>query len=206
MSIVEQILKLSMNRYLIPIPPSFVLDDFNLVGLEEHPGLEECVGLLPNLLACFEDMADTDSDYSDREQSTDGKLLNDVLMKKYVYLYSALQQRYVLSKQGMQDVLKLWQSGFFGPCPRLYCNKTNLLPVGPVARVGSTHPLHGWCPRCKDLYRLTGRGSSIDGACYGPTVAAMMALTVPSIREVYEAPADLQVYEPRIYGFRLARH
>lgn len=200
MTLVDRILILPGHNLLTELPASFVRDDFNLAGLEDRSDLSDVEQCLNDLLYCYDSdtdmMSDTDSD-SDESNVAD----------KHKHLYYALHQRYALTKTGMLEVTKLWEQGVFGKCRRHYCQYVNLLPLGPSATVGRS-VLRGWCPKCKELYSLQGR-RNVDGASYGPTVACMIALTIPAVRAIFDSypnPAVHDVYVPRIYGFRLARH
>ena len=57
-------------------------------------------------------------------------------------------------------------NGKFGVCPRIYCEKQNVVPIGisedlKVARVKV------YCPRCEDVYLPKIKCPDVDGAFFG---------------------------------------
>ena len=62
--------------------------------------------------------------------------------------------------------------GLFGHCPRIDCEKQNMLPVGTcnnikIARVKVLNIKKSYCPKCKDIYKPKKKCRDIDGAFFG---------------------------------------
>lgn len=72
-------------------------------------------------------------------------------------------------------------AGRFGNCPRVMCEKQNVLPIGisedlKIARVKV------YCPRCKDIYSPKKKSADADGAFFGTSFPflLLMVLQFPS--------------------------
>jgi casein kinase II subunit beta len=63
--------------------------------------------------------------------------------------------------------------GVFGHCPRIDCEKQNLLPIGTsnnlkISRVKVLFLKYKvYCPRCQDIFYPKKKCKEIDGAFYG---------------------------------------
>ena len=79
-------------------------------------------------------------------------------------LYGLLHARYICTDDGAYDMIKKYEAGVFGHCPRVLCNNQNLLPIGISYDLGVS-PVKTYCPRCHDIYDCNMR---IDGAYFGP--------------------------------------
>ena len=56
--------------------------------------------------------------------------------------------------------------GSFGYCPRVLCERQNVLPIG-VSEELSTSRVKVYCPRCQDVYIPRQKQLDIDGAYFG---------------------------------------
>ena len=67
---------------------------------------------------------------------------------------------------GAHYKLDKYDSGHFGTCPRYYCEKMGLLPVGQHDQPGQS-PVRLYCPNCKDIYVCNNnKFANVDGKYY----------------------------------------
>ena len=79
-------------------------------------------------------------------------------------LYGLLHQRYVCSEDGINKLYNKFQRGIYGKCPRIACNRRNLIPMG-FNLEPNQDTVKLWCPSCHDIYKTD---KNIDGAFFGP--------------------------------------
>ena len=93
----------------------------------------------------------------------------------------------------------------FGVCPRSYCHKQTLLPVG------ITHELNKdfvrlYCCSCEDIYLPTNQDHrDVDGAYFGTTFPHLFLLQFPSYKPQWSMNKEngQKEYVPKIFGYRL---
>ncbi|CCU97425.1 unnamed protein product [Malassezia sympodialis ATCC 42132] len=84
-------------------------------------------------------------------------------------LYGLIHQRYIITRQGMQQMVEKFDHGHFGVCPRVYCNSQYMLPCGSSDLPG-LDTVKLYCPNCMDTYTPpSSRYHGIDGAFFGTT-------------------------------------
>lgn len=62
-------------------------------------------------------------------------------------LYGLIHARFVLSPWGLAMMKEKYMLGSFGYCPRVLCERQNVLPIG-VSEELSTSRVKVYCPRC----------------------------------------------------------
>ncbi len=125
-----------------------------------------------------------------------------------VLLYKLIHQRYILSKQGLQEMCEKYEDGVFGTCPRVLCNGQALLPVGTSA-LPAVSTCKVYCLNCQDLYTPAGRAhAQSDGVPFGPTFAHFLTRNVLFLDErkaLWEREKQpWRHFIPKIYGFKIA--
>lgn len=147
-------------------------------------------------------------------------------------LYGLIHQRYITSRTGMGQMHEKYEMGHFGVCPRILCQGCKVLPVGCTDSPGED-TVKLFCPSCLDIYNPpNSRFHSVDGAYFGTTFGSLFFMTFPELQLTSSAtdlnsaspgrlsqPPEIngtnianfapglgkgKVYEPRIYGFRVA--
>ena len=71
-------------------------------------------------------------------------------------------------------------SGKFGTCPRVLCEKQNVIPVG-ISEDVKLARVKIYCPRCKDIYTPKKKFADVDGAYFGtsfPQLLLMVSLKI----------------------------
>jgi len=147
-------------------------------------------------------------------------------------LYGLIHQRYINSRAGTGQMHEKYEMGHFGVCPRILCQGSKVLPVGCSDSPGED-TVKLFCPSCLDIYNPpNSRFHTVDGAYFGTTFGSLFFMTYPEL-QLTSSAADLnaasanrlsnppevngtnvsnyapglgkgKIYEPRIYGFRVA--
>lgn len=112
-------------------------------------------------------------------------------------LYGLIHARYILTQDGLDDMVSKYNDGSFGTCPRVGCNRQTLLPVGLYDEV-EVQCVKGFCLRCKDVFHYEPLFDTVDGAFFGRTFAHLFILEYPVVINHKH-----RVYEPAVYGFKL---
>jgi casein kinase II subunit beta len=176
------------HEYFCEVSEEFIDDDFNLTGLGS---------LVPHYREALELIADL-------EPEEPLKLPTIPLIEQSAeLLYGLIHARYIISRQGLQDMAKKYEYQHFGICPRYYCDGTGLLPIG-------RHDLPGfetvrlYCPCCMDIYiPPNSRYMNIDGTFFGTSFAGLFLKTYPEIEETCKKMRQTQ-FELKIYGFKIS--
>jgi casein kinase II subunit beta len=94
-------------------------------------------------------------------------------------LYGLIHARYITTPEGLAIMRERYLTGKFGNCPRVMCEKQNVLPIGisedlKIARVKV------YCPRCRDIYSPKKKSADADGAYFGTSFPYLL-LMVPQL-------------------------
>ena len=178
------------NEWLEEIDRDFLRDHTNLTGLDD-----EICYLSHGLHIIL-----SDGLYLDRNGNsiirtkTEGKHLEAAEK-----LYSLVHARYMLTTKGLEKVFNKYMSGFYGLCPRYYCEKTKVLPIGMSDKLGQGD-IKIYCPSCEDAYDSGLPGSELaDGACFGTNLPQMFFMAYPTLHPV----PTLGHYVPKLFGFKV---
>ncbi|PHZ13722.1 casein kinase II beta subunit [Rhizopus microsporus ATCC 52813] len=175
------------HKYYAEIDEKFIEDPFNLSGLSSQ------VPLYKETLEVILNMEPNDAMYSRIPDLS-------LLQPSAELLYGLIHQRYIITKDGMLQMLEKYKAGEFGKCPRVYCDGCHLLPCGQHDTPKQSN-VRLYCPNCKDIYIPPNpKYAHIDGAHFGTTFPHLFFHTFPAcIREVTPT-----VYQPKIFGFRVS--
>lgn len=120
----------------------------------------------------------------------------DAAADKARTLYGLLHRKYLLTEEGMSQMIARLTAGDFPKCRRLLCHKQTCVPIGLSDKMGSEMVL--FCPNCSDVYNHNLR-VSVDGAFFGQEWIRKL---VHDHKEVIPKTPP-EVYEPRVYGFKV---
>ncbi|KAJ7897938.1 casein kinase II, regulatory subunit, partial [Mycena olivaceomarginata] len=120
--------------------------------------------------------------------------------------YGLIHARWIVTTRGLARMVKKYNRGDFGRCPRVLCESQSLLPIG-LVDVPLQKPVKLYCGRCEDLYSpKSSRHGSIDGAYFGTTFPHLLYLVYPELlspktgpltdRPVSVRASESQVWEP----------
>lgn len=173
------------NQFMCEVDPAYIEDQFNLYGLRSF---------IPHFRDCLDMILDCGSDSDPEPEEWSGNLYTNARD-----LYGLIHARFILTNKGMNLMAAKFAQCHFGVCPRVFCKKTPVLPVGLRDEIGH-EKVKVYCPSCQDVFRPTDTGASeSDGAYYGTTFPHLFLMVKPTL-----VPAESKaVYVPRIYGFKL---
>lgn len=104
---VEKALRRPENSFLCEVDESFIRNRFNLFGLEDQvPNFEVAVSTVL------------------------GEYVSGGKESKAELFYGLVHARYVMTNQGIKKILQKYTAGHFGHCPRVYCKRSPVLPIG----------------------------------------------------------------------------
>jgi casein kinase II subunit beta len=84
-------------------------------------------------------------DSPDSEDLNDQQFLE--IYQSAMDLYGLIHARFILSPHGLAMMKEKYTLGQFGYCPRVLCERQNVLPIG-VSEDLSTSRVKVYCPRC----------------------------------------------------------
>ncbi|KAJ7851943.1 casein kinase subunit II beta [Mycena olivaceomarginata] len=143
MSWVSWFLSSKGNEYFCEVDEDFILDRFNLTGLNT-----EALNLIMDRL----------------ELSVDDDEPRESLNVQARLLYGLIHARWIVTAGGLTKMVEKYKCGVFGRCPRVLCHSQSLLPVG-LVDVPFENTVKLYCGRCQDIYSpKSSRHGSIDGA------------------------------------------
>ncbi|KAG0017431.1 casein kinase 2 regulatory subunit [Podila clonocystis] len=179
---------LTGHQYFVEVAEEFIEDDFNLTGLNSIvPFYKEALEMILDLEP--EEESAKVPDVSIVEASAE-------------QLYGLIHQRYIVTRQGLQQMADKYQQGHFGTCPRTFCQSINVVPCGRYDLPG-VETVKLYCPNCQDIYSPpSSRYQTLDGAYFGTTFAHMLFHVYPELVPTI-AP---KIYQPAIYGFKISEY
>ena len=105
--------------------------------------------------------------------------------------------RYILTTRGLSQMIEKYQAGDFGSCPRVFCEKQKVLPVGLTDQPGE-EMVKLYCPKCRDVYTpKSSRHHQLDGAFFGSAFPHMFLMMNPE----YRPRRPKKHFVARIFGF-----
>ena len=199
---VNLILHSNYGKFLCEIDKDFITDKFNLTGIPQEFVYFEKVY---KILLSDKPLAHT----------TD---VNEYDFYDLLTLYGLIHARYIISPSGLHRMRKKFLNRDFGSCPRYFCRKQHLVPVGLSSTFNDNFP-RVFCPNCEDVYDLEDKFyNRMDGSFYGPTFPMFFFLTYPELFSSRNISVNLErasgnparitngkgeVYCPKIFGFKL---
>jgi len=163
------------NEYFCEVDEDFILDRFNLTGLN-------------NEVANYPQALDLITDNLDDEIQDEMRGSLDVQAR---LLYGLIHARWIVTARGLQKMLEKYKRADFGRCPRVLCSLQPLLPVG-LTDVPYEKSVKLYCGRCEDLYSpKSSRHGSIDGAYFGTTFPHLMFLVYPTLIPPKSGPVEM---------------
>lgn len=192
---ISQVLSLTNDAVLLPVPKDFVSDSFNLSRLPpiiERIGFqvagEDAVGIAKQLmqvtprtrfpiyrLALQLILNETDDD---------SFILQHPLVPPQVIhvaaeaLYLMVHSRFCQSARGLDSLKRIVRAEMFGKCSRVSCDGAPLLPYGTSDDYSGAlrHSFcRRYCPKCGEVWKCWD--SKTDGCAFGPSLCHLFLLT-----------------------------
>lgn len=153
------------NEYFCEVDEDYILDRFNLTGLNAE------VQHYPQALDLITDSLEDDLSDS----------IRDSVEAQAKLLYGLVHARYIITTRGLGKMLEKYKRADFGRCPRVLCWQQPLLPVG-LSDNPFQKAVKLFCPRCEDIYSpKSSRHGTIDGAFFGSTFPHMLFMVYPTV-------------------------
>ncbi|KAG9224989.1 hypothetical protein CCMSSC00406_0001860 [Pleurotus cornucopiae] len=153
------------NEYFCEVDEDFILDRFNLTGLN-------------NEVQNYSQALDLITDNLDDEIQDELRGTLDVQAR---VLYGLIHARWIVTARGLTKMIDKYKRAEFGRCPRVLCQLQALLPVG-LTDIPYEKSVKLYCGRCEDLYSpKSSRHGSIDGAYFGTTFPHLLFLVYPTL-------------------------
>lgn len=176
------------HEWLEEVDGDFLNDFTNLIGLDEQISY-----LSQGLHAILSDGLYLDANGNSKIRSkTEGKYLDAAER-----LYGLIHVRYLLTNKGLNKVLSRFKGATYGVCPRHYCQKTAVLPIGMSDTIGQDN-VKMYCPSCEDVYHPS-LPQAADGAFFGTSLPQMFFMAYPALHST----PTIGHYVPRLYGFKI---
>jgi len=151
------------NEYFCEVEEDYILDRFNLTGLNTE---------VQHYAQALDLITDNLDDYLEDE-------VRGTVEISARLLYGLIHQRWIVTSRGLAKMLEKYKKADFGRCPRVLCHSQPLLPCG-LTDLPYEKPVKLYCPRCEDLYSpKSSRHGSIDGAYFGSTFPHMFLMVYP---------------------------
>jgi len=163
------------NEYFCEVDEDFILDRFNLTGLN-------------NEVANYTQALDLITDQLDDDIQDELRGSLDVQAR---LLYGLIHARWIVTARGLAKMIEKYKRAEFGRCPRVMCLLQPLLPVG-LTDIPYEKSVKLYCGRCEDLYSpKSSRHGSIDGAYFGTTFPHLLFLVYPTLIPPKSGPTDI---------------
>ncbi|KAF2486790.1 casein kinase II regulatory subunit-domain-containing protein [Neohortaea acidophila] len=195
------------HEYFAEVSEDFIEDDFNLTGLQSQvPMYKEALEMILDVEP--EDTSEGDEEEEEEEEDEDEdedemqdgagrgyrrgqsaadrrhmRMASDfsVIESSAEMLYGLIHQRFITSRQGIQQMAEKYDLGHFGQCPRVYCHGAKVLPVG-CSDIPGQETVKLFCPSCLDVYSPpNSRFQTVDGAFFGTTFGCLFFMTFPDL-------------------------
>lgn len=175
---IREFLSKSENAFFVEIAREWITDRFNLTGLEENVPSELWTKYEPHYYRGMRMLAGLKDHQYTAEEKESGE-----------FFYGLLHKRYVLTNGGIEKLLKSYEKGLYGSCPKMTCDQQMCLPIG-ESDVPNEKNVRIYCPRCRDLIISD---STLDGAFFGPNLPHMFFMVKPHKRptaRLFTPPRD----------------
>ena len=102
-----------------------------------------------------------------------------------------------MTTRGQSQMIEKYQAGDFGCCPRVFCDKQTVLPIGLSDQPGK-EMVKLYCPKCRDVYiPKSSRHHQLDGAFFGSGFPHMFFMMNPE----YRPRRPRKQFVARLFGF-----
>jgi len=164
------------NEYFCEVEEDYILDRFNLTGLNnEVTNYSQALDLITDNLA--------DDEVADE--------LRGALDVQARLLYGLIHARWIVTARGLSKMLEKYKKADFGRCPRVLCQSQPLLPVC-LTDAPYEKSVKLFCGRCEDIYSpKSSRHGSIDGAYFGTSFPHLLYLVYPTLIPPKSGPPDV---------------
>ncbi|XP_017024997.1 casein kinase II subunit beta' isoform X2 [Drosophila kikkawai] len=155
------------NEFFCEVDEEYIQDKFNLNFLDSNVTNYRCA--LEVILDLSSGSASDIPPESELEASAEK-------------LYGLIHARFILTNRGIELMLEKFYKSGFGTCPRAFCQRQAVLPIGLTDNPGE-EMVRLYCPKCNDVYYpKAARHSNLDGAFFGTGFPHMLFMVHPEAR------------------------
>ncbi|CAK0807703.1 unnamed protein product [Prorocentrum cordatum] len=165
----------------------YIRDNFNLYGLRQ------LIQYYPHALEMI-----LSNEAPDEDDLADGEFLE--IYRDATVLYGLIHARFIVSPRGLQVMREKYLQGVFGTCPRVYCERQHVLPIGTSEDVRVSQ-VKMFCPLCEQVYSPMSKFKELDGAYFGTSFPQVFLQTYASLVPL-EPPRS---FVARVHGFKMHR-
>lgn len=202
------------NEYFCEVEEDYILDRFNLTGLNNDvQHYSQALDLITDNLGQYQNFERSMS-VAELVRHTDDEIQDELRATLDVqarHLYGLIHARWIVTARGLSKMvctknftrqisirpahfhrsqLDKYKRSDFGRCPRVLCQAQPLLPVG-LTDIPYEKSVKLYCGRCEDIYSpKSTRHGSIDGAYFGTSFPHLLFLVYPALIPPKSGPAD----------------
>ncbi|KZT02546.1 uncharacterized protein LAESUDRAFT_752067 [Laetiporus sulphureus 93-53] len=179
------------NEYFCEVEEDYILDRFNLTGLNtEVQHYSQALDLITdNLGSCIQSASVTYQLFLVEDDEVQDEFRGTLDIQARL-LYGLIHARWIVTSRGLAKMLEKYKKADFGRCPRVLCQQQPLLPVG-LTDVPYEKSVKLYCGRCEDIYSpKSSRHGSIDGAYFGTSFPHLLFLVYPTLIPPKSGPVD----------------
>ncbi|CAD8140967.1 unnamed protein product [Paramecium octaurelia] len=181
------------HQFLSEVDEEFIRDPFNLIGIKgKFNFFNEAISMI------LQPTSPEDQDLEDERFLEVYQEASDI--------YGLLHARFIFTSKGSAIMRERFLQGKFGHCPRIYCEKQNVIPIG-LCEDLKTARIKVFCPRCEEVYMPKKKCADIDGAYFGKSFPQYLLMTYPDLHPKFQLLPDTQIqvdFEPTLFGFKIA--
>ncbi|CAD8060546.1 unnamed protein product [Paramecium sonneborni] len=181
------------HQFLCEVDDDFIRDPFNQIGIKgKFNFFIEAISMI------LQPTSPEDQDLEDERFLEVYQEASDI--------YGLLHARFIFTSKGSAIMRERFLQGKFGHCPRIYCEKQNVIPIG-LCEDLKTARIKVFCPRCEEVYMPKKKCADIDGAYFGKSFPQFLLMTYPDLHPKFQLLPDTQIqvdFEPTLFGFKIA--
>lgn len=175
------------HEALAEVEEEYIRDNFNLYGLRQQ------IQYYPHALEMI-----LSNEAPDEDDLADGEFLE--IYRDATVLYGLIHARFIVSPRGLQVMREKYLQGVFGTCPRVYCERQHVLPIGTSEDVRVSQ-VKMFCPLCEQVYSPMSKFKELDGAYFGTSFPQVFLQSYASLVPL-EPPRS---FVARVHGFKMHR-
>ena len=176
---VSWFLKTEEGKFFVRVDPDYMHDQFNLYGFNKK-------------IHAFKEVLK----HIESEKRYDSAVPN--IDEWGIRLYGLIHAKYLMTKQGLEELHKKYESSTYDLCPNVNCRR-KCLPMGLSETIGESC-IYMYCPFCGDLYHSENQiCTRIDGSAFGSSYILHFIHQYPDVQPNYLPPKP----ELRLFGFKI---
>lgn len=191
---------LAKNPWFCEIPDDFIKDKFNLYGLDaNYPKYlrNQIEGISKEDYSYYFNVC-TNVIIGQQSLESISKSIIKHILHILPIVYGMIHARYIITPDGISQMVEKYSRHTFGVCPRINCDKEPLLPIGTSSYPGHSY-VNGFCPCCRKVY-VPRPMVELDGAYFGPNAAHIIIGHL----KIVNKHMNYRKFEREAFGFKVA--